>query len=86
MVQRVDFKDIPAGSNPCYVTPAYGKSYTSVDEVVADWADGKDFKIYQGQYCSIRDVVRLRMSKFTHIAFVWQVSDNVVHHHMLELK
>lgn len=86
MVQRIDIKDVPKGSNPCFVTPAYGKGYTSVDEVMADWTDGKDFRIYQGPYCSIRDKLRLQMSKFTHVAFIWQTPDNVVHHHMLELK
>jgi hypothetical protein len=35
--------------------PAYGRGYDSIAEARADFMDGKDFMIYQGPYCSIRD-------------------------------
>lgn len=35
--------------------PAYGRKYTTAEEMLADWNRGKDFHIYQGPYCSIRD-------------------------------
>jgi len=35
--------------------PAYGRKYKSLEDAEKDWSDGKDFKIYQGPYCSIRD-------------------------------
>lgn len=38
-----------------YVSPAYGRSYANKDDAVDDWLDGKDFKIIEGPYCSIRD-------------------------------
>lgn len=34
---------------------AYGRTYKNVQEAAADFMDGKDFMIYQGPYCSIRD-------------------------------
>lgn len=38
-----------------YVVPAYGRDYENKDQAVDDWLDGKDFKIANGPYCSIRD-------------------------------
>lgn len=35
--------------------PAYGRSYDSVEAIEKDWLEGKDFKIQNGPYCSVRD-------------------------------
>ena len=38
------------------VIPAYGRDYISKKAVLADWKDGRDFKLAMtGQYCSVRD-------------------------------
>ena len=39
------------------VMGAYGRAskYKTRTKVVTDWKAGKDFKIYGGPYCSIRD-------------------------------
>lgn len=39
--------------------PAYGRSYDTHDSMRADWEAGKDFRIYGGAYCSIRDIAEL---------------------------
>ena len=35
--------------------PAYGRKYKTVEEILTDWFDGKDFKIERGPYTSSRD-------------------------------
>ena len=35
---------------------AYGRTYTTRAKALADWYEGKDFKICNGPYCSIRDI------------------------------
>lgn len=36
--------------------PAYGRVYATMDVMLKDWEDGKDFKVRGGgPYCSIRD-------------------------------
>ena len=49
------------------LTPAYGRDYNSKDAVLADYNDGKDFKIAGGPYISKRDVtnevIKFRYSK-----------------------
>ena len=47
---------------------AYGRQYSSADEVRADWNDGKDFKIVGGPYCSIRDIESLKNIGYERIA------------------
>ena len=41
------------------IIPAYGRSYPSPDAAIADWKAGKDFKIVNGPYLSIRDVEKM---------------------------
>lgn len=36
---------------------AYQRSYNSADTALSDWAAGKDFRIYDGPYCSKRDAI-----------------------------
>lgn len=71
--------------NRMMVTAAYGRVYREKDAVLTDWHEGKDFKIYQGPYCSIRDKLRMQMSGFTHVTFIWQDKDFRVQHHDLAL-
>ena len=39
-----------------YLYPAYGRTYTKVKDLREDWIAGKDFKILNGPYTSIRDL------------------------------
>lgn len=41
--------------NTLRAVPAYGRSYKSRIELVKDWIDGKDFRMENGSYFSIRD-------------------------------
>ena len=51
------------------ISPAYGRDYASVSQVLADWHDGKDFIIqslrYGGAYVSIRDTPALVADGYT---------------------
>ena len=38
------------------LVPAYGRVYETPKQALADWKAGKDFKIANGPYCSIRDL------------------------------
>lgn len=40
--------------------PAYGRQYKTSEQAKADWTNGKDFKIVNGPYLSIRDVKYLK--------------------------
>lgn len=35
---------------------AYGRVYHTTDRMLVAWRAGKDFKILNGPYCSIRDI------------------------------
>lgn len=39
--------------------PAYGRKYETEAAILKGWQEGKDFKILQGPYCSIRDMGHL---------------------------
>ncbi len=62
-----------------------GPKPVTADDVLALWHDGKDFRVYQGAYTSIRDTLRLRMAGVTDICFVWQKADHTVHHHIMDI-
>ena len=73
--------------NPMLLTVApYVAKPETWEEVEALWNDGKDFKIYNGPYTSIRDVLRMRMAGFTHVLFICQRADRSVTHQKFELK
>ncbi len=38
------------------LTAAYGRTYADKESAMRDWYAGKDFKIVDGPYCSIRDL------------------------------
>jgi len=42
------------------VTPAYGTVYVDEMQMLDDWNNGKDFKIINGPYFSIRDKMAIR--------------------------
>ena len=48
--------------NTLHAVPAYGRVYNSNEELIADWLDGKDFKIDGGSYFSIRDYEMLSVT------------------------
>jgi hypothetical protein len=52
------------------IVPAYGRKYATRDFLLADWAGGKDFKIFDGPYLSIRDVPKLRAAGYTHLHII----------------
>ena len=35
--------------------PAYGRRYLTEESIIEAWNNGLDFKLPNGQYCSIRD-------------------------------
>ena len=73
--------------NPMLVTIApYAPPAKTPDEILANWHDGKDFKIYQGSYTSIRDSLKMRMSGFTHVKVIYQNADGKIVDHNIELK
>ena len=46
-----------------YLTPAPWRKWMQTrEEIIQDWQAGKDFLIYNGPYCSIRDIEYLRSS------------------------
>ena len=49
-------------ANTLFLVPAYGRQYAAKNTVLREWAEGKDFKIINGPYCSIRDIDRMRMT------------------------
>ncbi len=42
-----------------FLLPAYGRNYRNKQDALAAWDSGKDFQIYQGPYCSRRDIDEL---------------------------
>jgi hypothetical protein len=37
------------------IIPAYGRSYSTKEEVLSDWIANKDFRVAQGPYINITD-------------------------------
>lgn len=70
-----------------FVTP-HKRTPQSRDEIMADWTDGKPYRVYQsgGKEISGNDTLRLKMAGVTHIHFVWQLEDHSIQNHLLELK
>jgi hypothetical protein len=53
-------KAIAQVTSPMFLLPAYGRKYASRQDAVKAWQAGKDFQIYNGPYCSIRDIDTMR--------------------------
>lgn len=63
---------------PYTILPAYGRTYQNAEQALADWNDGKDFKILFGPYLSIRDSERMIKDGRSTINLVWNVTDNSI--------
>lgn len=50
--------------NVLHLKPAYGRSYETVELLMKDWNEGKDFMIIRGPYCSIRNVEQMKEMGF----------------------
>lgn len=50
--------------------PAYGRDYATTEACQADWISGKDFKILDGPYCSIRDASHIIAAGFRSLYLV----------------
>lgn len=48
-------------SSAIYLEAAYGRRYTTAEAAICAWKEGKDFKIRNGPYCSIRDLGLLNL-------------------------
>ena len=53
-------KAIQQVTSPMLLLPAYGRSYKTREQALKDWYAGKDFQIYHGPYCSVRDIETMR--------------------------
>ena len=51
---------IPSLHRTAYIISAYGRTYSTRENLERDWLAGKDFKILNGPYLSIRDLEALR--------------------------
>lgn len=60
-------------SSPIFLVPAYGRRYSTVDDMYTDFVDGKDFQIAYGPYTSIRDLEQLAESASS----IWLVYGNL---------
>lgn len=41
------------------IKSAYGRKYKTIKEALEDWDKGKDFRVFNGPYCSNRDLDRM---------------------------
>lgn len=55
-----------------FLRPAYGRNYQTQASALKDWNGGKDFKIQNGPYCSIRDMAEIRRQGYRYIVIFWQ--------------
>jgi hypothetical protein len=63
-------------SGPVELIPAYGRVYLTPEDAVRDWMAGRDFKIINGPYCSVRDSTNLRFD-YSSIWICWNRVDLV---------
>ena len=54
------------------IVPAYGRQYTDEEEALEDWIKGRDFKIPNGRYLSVRDAARLREAGYTLVRMIFR--------------
>lgn len=57
---------------------AYGRTYRDIESMEADWLDGKDFKILNGPYCSIRDYAAMTQMNHTVVLSTVNAKGNTV--------
>jgi hypothetical protein len=63
-------------SGPVELLPAYGRVYLTPEDAVKDWMAGRDFKIINGPYCSVRDSTNLRFD-YSSVWICWNRVDTV---------
>jgi hypothetical protein len=70
-----------------YVTP-HRRTPQSRDEILADWHDGKPYRVYLsgGVLISGNETTKLKMAGVTHIHFIWQLEDLRMQDYLFELK
>ena len=73
--------------NRAFCTAVSGKVYDRLEEILNDWNDGKEFRLYQGYHITKAYGLKLKLASFTHVTFVWQDRNdgNRVMSHDLEL-
>ncbi len=59
--------------------PAYGRRYETYEALLIDWSSGRDFKVHDGPYCSVRNVQLMLSRGYTVITFVWMNLANTIH-------
>lgn len=69
LLDRIVGKGAPA---TMYVVGAYGRQ-----ACMKDWQDGKDFRIWNGPYLSVRDLPRIRQNGYEKILFMTQKDGDV---------
>ena len=52
------------------IKPAYGLNYKTKEACLLAWLGGKDFKLVNGPYCSIRDIEYMK-ADFDTIEIYW---------------
>ena len=57
--------------------PAYGRTYKNMNEAKKDWDNGLDFQVFNGPYCSIRDINKL-VNDYSKVVLVCCNERNVV--------
>lgn len=58
-------------TTPLFLTAAYGRKYNTREQALSAWQSGKDFKIEDGPYCSIRDLDLMRQD-FANIYILYE--------------
>ena len=52
---KVQQHQLPGVKPVCYATPAYGRTFSTPENLRIAWNSGKDFKMLGGPYFSVRD-------------------------------
>jgi len=60
------------------ITAAYGRRYATQAEFHEDWIGGKDFRMPNGLYFSIRDLSMLHTNGYTQVALVQSGMETMV--------
>jgi hypothetical protein len=63
-------------SGPLELIPAYGRVYLTKEDAVNEWMAGRDFKVINGPYCSVRDATNLRLG-YSSVWILWNRVDLV---------
>lgn len=53
--KQLQYAAIKQVTSPIFLVAAYGRTYKTREQVLDAWRSGRDFKIVDGPYCSVRD-------------------------------